>query len=449
MNAQFVWQTQPETWAPHLASMRAAGVDVVRADAIWGFAEPNAPVLGVHTYNWDRFDRLVGELARHNLRWYPTIDYGTPWAATVAGPRGWMSPPKNYADYADYVEAFARRYGSAGSFWATHPNLPRLPVAAYEIWNEPNVEHFFPDQSTAPERYADLYVPAAAAARRGDGSARVVIGGLSSVGVEAFLTRMLAHRPELWSHVDSVAYHPYGGSPAITFDRINVLRTALVRLGAGAKPIEVTETGIATPPTTEERRADVMKELAEALPRLNCGVTRFIPYSWRTAEGAASDPEDWFGIANGDASLKPTALAYRDAVLRMRGLTAGAPSGEVTACSRAKPINRPRLRVRLRLGRLQKRSLRVHANCSSQCRLSLRVLARGKRTRRAMKPRTHVVGRARARFNGRRTFRVRLSRRGLARLRAGRLRLQGRASDAGGARVTIARHVALKRSPRA
>lgn len=455
MNAQFVWTTPPSAWEPHLASIAAAGINTVRVDAPWGFVEPTAPVGGVRKYHWYRLDGLVEALAKHNLRWYPILAYGTIWSATVEG--SWMSPPQNPADYAAFVEAFARRYGTQGTFWAAHPELPRLPVAGYEIWNEPNVEHFFQDQSTAPERYADLFVPAAAAAERGDPQAHVLIGGLSSTNVESFLTRMTAHRPELWSHVDAVSYHPYGGNPTITYERLDIVRNALAKLGVGHLPLEITETGLATPPTTEERRTDVMRQLTEEFPRSNCGITRFIPYTWRTKELSPTDPEDWFGIANADGSLKPTGVAYRDALQRMRGIQPGAPTAPVGGCTGAGAITptpgkpgkpgKPRrvaLSLRLRAGRLQAgaRHLRVSARCTTRCRLTLRLVGRKRGANRSSKRSGLTVGHASMRINGRRTLHLRVRRTRLARLRGGRLRLEARASDGQGRRVSAARPVA-------
>ena len=474
INGQFLFRTPAQEWDRHLSAMAAGGLKVIRVDAEWGKVEPNAPVNGVRTYDWAYLDRIAEGLARNNLRWYPVIAYGTAWAASVVGPGGpWMSPPRDPADYAAFVEAFARRYGSQGTFWAARPDLPRLPVQSYEIWNEPNVEHFFPDQTTAPERYADLYVPAAAGVRSGDPAGQVLIGGLGSIGVGDFLTRMAQRRPELWSYVDAISYHPYGGHLGITFERIDLLRSVLASLGVGHLRIEITETGWASPPTPESMRADHMRQLAEDLPRSNCGITRVIPYTWVTDEIDPADPEDWFGIANRDGSLKPSGTAYSAAVLRMRGITPGAPTGTLERCSHppepaqpaeaapsptepappakggrakapsgtnSKPKAQRRLMARVETGKVRKTSLPVVLRCNVRCRVALRVVAR-----------THVLRARTVRLSGRRTLRIRLPRERLARLgtrRAGprSLQLHARAVDGRGARVLLTRSVVVTRA---
>lgn len=435
INGQVFSRLDPARWEPHLRSMAAGGITLVRRDAAWGKVEPTAPADGVRDYRWATQDRFAAELASHGMRWYPVLAYGTPWASGVAAPAGWGTPPRDPADYAAYVRAFAARYGSRGSFWSEHPALPRLPVKSYEVWNEPNVEKFFPVQATAPERYADLYVAAAAGIRAADPDGQVLIGGLGSAGVGDFLRRMLARRAELWSLVDAISYHPFGGAAGTTFDRIAALRSVLVRLGAGGIPIEVTETGWAARGSAEAYRAEQVRRLTEDLPRSNCGVTRFIPYSWNTAEASPS-PEDWFGLANADGTLKPSGSAYVKAVRRAR--EGSSPQDTLRNC-RSAGSGDGSLALTVLPGRLRPRArkLRVSVRCSSGCRLSLRLLAR----RRAGTPAVSL-GRATT-FAGpkARVVSLRVPRRRLAKLSPHRVTLRVSASG-GGARTALSRRVA-------
>ena len=50
-------------------------------------------------------------------------------------------PPRRYTDLGEFA-LLARRYGPGGSFWDRHPRLPRLPVRAWQVWNEPNLPVF-------------------------------------------------------------------------------------------------------------------------------------------------------------------------------------------------------------------------------------------------------------------------------------------------------------------
>src|SRR4051794_11145116 len=140
VNAGGALAGNPAGWDAQLATMQQAGIGLVRNDAAWQTAEPDAPVNGVHAYRWDRFDAIAAALARHGIRWYPIIDYSAGWASSVPGEL--LAPPARDEDYVAYARAFAARYGRGGSFWVEHPDIPALPVQSYEIWNEPNFAQF-------------------------------------------------------------------------------------------------------------------------------------------------------------------------------------------------------------------------------------------------------------------------------------------------------------------
>jgi hypothetical protein len=318
VNAQGVFKLPAESWDAHLGAIAATGLRVVRRDAFWSDAEPRPPQDGVHSWRWTRHDAVAAALARHGLRWHALLVYGTPWATSQQGPRAWLAPPDDPAAFAAYAAAFAARYGPGGDFWLEHPELPALPVTTYEVWNEPNLERYWPDQANAPEGYADLFVHAAWTIRSTQPEARVIVGGLSSVNVGEFLARMAARQPGLFWLADGVAFHPYGGRPEITYERIRHVRDVLRSLGAGDEPIEITETGWASPPRPEERRAGELQRLAEELPASDCGITRLLIHTWVSAEADWNDPEHWFGIAAPDATLKPSAISYAAGAQRAR-----------------------------------------------------------------------------------------------------------------------------------
>jgi hypothetical protein len=314
MNAQYVFKLPPDQWDRQLAAIANTGVGVVREDAFWSQAEPRPPIRGRHSYNWSAADSIAAALARNGLRWYPILDYSTPWAGTLSGAKRWKSAPANPTDFAAYAAAFAERYGTGGSFWSANPSLPVLPVQSYEIWNEPNLADFWPDIRGAAARYGELLAVTAPAIRAADPAGSVVLGGLSPTGLVEFLDEIEAGNPGLIAQMDAVAFHPYGTTFANTGARVRVLREWLDEHGAAALPIEVTETGWATPPLPEADRATRMAILVRGLSQSSCDISRIIPYTWMTFEGDSSNPEEWFGIANEDGSLKPTGVALTAAM---------------------------------------------------------------------------------------------------------------------------------------
>ncbi len=297
-----------------LSALAATGATDARTDALWEATEPTPPVGGVHHYDWAFDDRIAGALGRHGLRWLPIIDYTASWAQTIPGQD--HSPPRSASSYAAYAEAFAKRYGPDGSFWAEHPTIPPRPVTTYEIWNEPDGGHFWlpgPD----PRGYANLYALARAAIKRSDPAGRVLIGGLTNPPV--FLPALLAARPDLRGHVDGVAIHPYAPSPPAILAMVKADRALLGALGLAGVPLYVTEFGwVSSPPGARDwippsLRPGFIKMSFQGLAHSDCGIGGVILYTWVTPERDSANEYDWFGIhppRGGENSTTTTTRAF-------------------------------------------------------------------------------------------------------------------------------------------
>jgi hypothetical protein len=334
INPGVAFSGPPSSWRAAAAQIARLGVGTVRRDAFWSAVEPFAPIHGVHRYRWRSTDQLVTALAQNHLRWYPIVDYATTWA----GVSGWESPPQaaRVGDYAAFAGALARRYGARGGFWRKHPRLPKMSVENYEIWNEPNFTHFWPDQSYAPQRLGAMYLEAQARIKASDPSGRTVLGGLSSEEQTGCVTRLLEAYPRLGARLEAVGFHPYGGGPSgglqITFARIGTLRSVLHRLvPARSIPIEITETGWAVPWTPEAWRSERLQALATELPRSNCDVTRFIVYDWESTDVGPS-PEDYFGIAGPGGAPTASAQAFSAGIAAARASAARSSAPTLQIC---------------------------------------------------------------------------------------------------------------------
>src|SRR5437763_145559 len=64
------------------------------------------------------------------------------WPALARRPR---PRPARPADFAAFLRTLIGRYGPQGSFWAEHPDLPRVPVRAWQVWNEESGPFFWDD----------------------------------------------------------------------------------------------------------------------------------------------------------------------------------------------------------------------------------------------------------------------------------------------------------------
>jgi hypothetical protein len=337
VNAQAVFDLAPAEQQANLSAMRDGGLSVVRRDALWGRVEPGAPdpQTGAHTYQWDSTDAMVGALAQHGLRWYPILDYTAPWAESIPGNQ--FSPPARDEDFAAFAGALAHRYGVGGDFWREHPELTAVPVTSYEVWNEENSYQFWQPQAGGAERYADLYMATRATLKSVDPRARVVIGGMVTGNVGAFVRRMYRHRPDLVGNVDAVGFHPYFVAVQDVLDSISGLRDILKSLRAGHVPIDVTEVGwIANSPAEDANRGALLSSLAQRLPAAGLGVAHLIPHTWVAGD---TNPYDQWGIYNVDGTPKVTGAAYTRAIQRMESVVraAAAKPRASTRRSRKRP----------------------------------------------------------------------------------------------------------------
>lgn len=308
--------------AAQLRALRATGATMARSDALWEASEPDAPVGGVHHWDWSFDDRIASSLAAEGLTWLPILDYTAPWDQSIPGQD--HSPPRSDGDYAAYGAAFAARYGAGGAFWRAHPGVPATPVTTIEIWNEPDNAEFW---TPAPDAgaYAQLYLAARTAIDAVDPQARVIVGGLTAPGT--FLPAMLAAVPALAGHIDGVAVHPYG-SPAVVIARLRAARATLDAVGMASVPLYVTEFGWTTSPAgaldyaPPGRRPVWIKRTLATLGRLRCGQAATLLYTWVSPEQNPADSQQWFGLVGPIGAATPASEAFASGV---RAATGGPP----------------------------------------------------------------------------------------------------------------------------
>ena len=328
----------------HLAAISSGGITYVRREAHWQEIEPNPPnaFTGAHAWQWAATDAWAQDVASHGLRWEPIMAHSAQWASS-APYLGFASEaylPRDPGTFAAYVAAVAARYGRGGTFWAEHPSLPQLPVTTYEIWNEENAAPL-----GTPQAYADLLVAARSAIAAVDPQATVIVGGLAAGPTTAkqqsddgFLRAMVAARPELANLVQGVGYHPYADTVDEVVANVVRMRRTLADIGMRSTPLYLTEVGWPTAGRVdgqsdlpEADRAVALSTVASELVRSDCNVRQFIAFTWVDYENAPTDelPPDsqlrWYGIANADASLKPTGQQYLATVRSLMSPTVANP----------------------------------------------------------------------------------------------------------------------------
>lgn len=170
-----------------LDAVETAHVGWVRIDFVWAWVQPQP-----NTWSWGRYDVLVEAARARGLEVLGVIAYSPPWATDGAPVSG---VPRNAQDWARFCRAAAARY--------------RGRIAAWEVWNEPNLPQFW---SGTPEEYVEtVLIPGAVALRTG--SPESLIGGPGLAHVDAHgrtWHEWLSHTLTEAGHLlDFVSHHVY------------------------------------------------------------------------------------------------------------------------------------------------------------------------------------------------------------------------------------------------
>jgi hypothetical protein len=309
--------------AAEVRAMEASGVTSLRAPFYWWNAQPTKDQLTFATT-----DPLVAATARAGIELLPIVVGTPPWAARH--PKLRNSPPAGTAAYAAILKAMIGRYGPDGSFWKEHPNVPKQPIEAWQLWNEPDHLHYWSDQPYARD-YVKLARAARTAIKEADPEATVVMAGFADRSWDSINTVYRAGGKGVF---DVVAIHPYTYEVRNVLRIVRYARRALERAGDGDRPLWLTEVTWSSgkrpghqPAPFETTRADQAARLAAALPLLirerdKLGVERIFWETWISTDSDHSNPFDFSGLRvlkpDGTVTEKPAFAEFKRIALGQR-----------------------------------------------------------------------------------------------------------------------------------
>jgi hypothetical protein len=212
--------------------MAASGVETVRAAFDWRVAQP-AKDGGI---DFKGTDALVLAAARQRLRVLPVVHRTPDWAA-LRPAAGFRSPPRGTGAYTRYLTALVRRYGPRGSLWAEHPEVPRVPIRDWQIWNEPNFTFHWSVQPFA-RRYVKLLRASRRALRAADRGSQTILAGLAN---ESWIHLRAVYRAGGKGAFDALALHPYTKQPRRVVRLADLARRVTREFRDGRRPIWITE----------------------------------------------------------------------------------------------------------------------------------------------------------------------------------------------------------------
>jgi hypothetical protein len=250
----YLWW-KPEIATRDLGLIREAGFRWVKQTFAWRDIE-----IERGKYDWSRADQVVflaTEVFTRNLivrldrePWWDRRDY--PLDQGIAA-----GPPHNLANFFEFCSVIAKRY--------------KGKVAAYQVWNEPNLAREWGGQPPDPKRYVEMLRGCYAAIKQADPSALVISAGLSPTGNglpaampdERFLIEMYeagaapyfdllgVHAPGFKAapetSPDETAKTPeLGGQRFFAFRHVEDLRKIMEKYGDSDKQMAVLEFGWTT-----------------------------------------------------------------------------------------------------------------------------------------------------------------------------------------------------------
>jgi hypothetical protein len=307
--------------------MAPAGVGTFRTFFPWSQLEPEAD-----DYDFSLTDPIVSGAAEQGIEVLPYLLATPPWVASLDGRNcgdhcGLFAPdsPPSLDAWRNFIAAVVDRYGPGGEFWKAHPDLPEVPIRAWQIWNEQNSPSFYAPRPDVAS-YARLVDVAAAAIRDRDPGAEVVLGGMfgTPLGGEAPAIAATDYLRQLYSSFgsdppfDAVAVHPYGAHTSKVVEQVEGLRQVIEDAGDDAR-LWVTEIGWSSDEGAEplERGADGQATaLTESYDYLidnrdALDLQGIVWYSWTDFKGAGIC--NWCagsGLFSEDGTPKPAWTAF-------------------------------------------------------------------------------------------------------------------------------------------
>lgn len=252
----FTWWDGGETGL-HLDWVRLMSYSHVKQTFAWRDIEPLQDV-----WDWTQADRILAELEPRGIRLIARLGQAPQWAwgdtyESNETASFHDAPPTKMEDWSEFCLTLAQRY--------------RGRIAAYQIWNEPNLSREWGDRPPDAAAYVELLAACSQAIRQADPDAVLISAGLAPTGNndsaavpdDVYLDRM--YRSDFQQYIDVVGVHAPGfAAPEIgpddaaaksrwfTFRRVEDLRKIMLMYGDAARQMAVMEFGY----TTDTRHSD-------------------------------------------------------------------------------------------------------------------------------------------------------------------------------------------------
>lgn len=223
------------------------------------------------------------------------------------GARRGLYPPKRNADMAAFTRVLVRRYGPDGTLWKDRPDLPRMPIHSWQIWNEPNVPVYWAS-GPSPSKYTRLLRVVGKAIEQEDPKAEIVTAGIpqtnTGISFQRFVTGI--YRAGGRSAFDTLGLHAYSSTARGTLGAARLARGLMNRHHDRRGALWITEVGWASGGPRSAFRVGRKGQaqrvrgalLGLAARRRSLRLRGVVYYKWRDSR-RLRDERDFFGLHTG------------------------------------------------------------------------------------------------------------------------------------------------------
>jgi hypothetical protein len=303
-----------------------AGAGVVRVTFDWAQIETRPGV-----YDFSRYDVWMRSVASHRMRVLPIL-FNTPSFRGRQSRRG-TYPPRDFDAYASFAAAAVARYGPNGSFFSDNPDVPKVPIRSWQVWNEPNLSVYWLPRPN-PREYVQMLGAAYRAIKAVDRRAEVVTAGIpasllsGAIRFERFIGAM--YRAKGARYFDTMAPNAYGRTAQDVIRSMGRLRKLMNRNGDRRGKIWITEIGWGTGGPRSRFNIGERRQAIE-IPKLLRGLYRargrlrlrgVVYFGWQDLRPYAPKFKDMWGLHTGLFKLngrpKPAYRAFKRVAPKLR-----------------------------------------------------------------------------------------------------------------------------------
>lgn len=218
-----------------IQKLKDININFIHTDFLWRRIQPERG-----RFDWRVPDEVVRLCKKHGFQILGVLH----------SPPKWASPAhKHINEWKTFVARVVSRYGDDIKHW--------------EIWNEPNVKRFWP-QNVPASKFVPIVKEAYSTIKKIRPDAKIILAGLGD-NKRAFPFWEVLFQKGVLDYCDGIAFHPYLAGDVKLLSYVRRLRDLLKKFSHPEKPLWITEFGVsARQYPFHPERSDIISKVIKA-----------------------------------------------------------------------------------------------------------------------------------------------------------------------------------------